>query len=81
MNGKTSEYLVISRGQWDENLSPEHIQDAIDKFYVWHDQLVEDGRMRPGQRLATEGKRVSKDSVTDGPFSEAKEDKCKIPIK
>ncbi len=35
-----SEYLVISRGQWDKDLSREEIQEAIDSFYVWHDRLV-----------------------------------------
>ena len=68
-----SEYLVISRGQWDKDLSPETIQDAIDRFYVWHDRLVAEGRMKSGQRLAREGKLVSKHTVTDGPFAEAKE--------
>ena len=75
MNKKTSlsEYLVISRGQWDEDVSREEIQNAIDKFYVWHDRLVDEGKMKAGQRLAREGKLVSKHSVTDGPFAEAKE--------
>jgi len=68
-----SEYLVISRGQWDKDLSPEKIQDAIDRFYVWHDRLVAEGKMKAGQRLAREGKLVSKHTVTDGPFAEAKE--------
>jgi len=68
-----SEYLVISRGQWDQGLPPERIQAAIDDFYAWHDRLVAEGKIRTGQRLAREGKRVSRDGVTDGPFSEAKE--------
>lgn len=68
-----SEYLVISRGQWDRDLPPERIQSAIDDFYAWHDRLVAEGRMKAGQRLAREGKMVSRDKVTDGPFSEAKE--------
>jgi len=33
-----SEYLVISRGQWDRDASQEKIQSAIDEFYVWHDR-------------------------------------------
>jgi hypothetical protein len=49
------------------------IQDAIDRFYEWKDRLVDEGRMRPGQRLAIEGKTVAKNMVTDGPFSECKE--------
>jgi hypothetical protein len=45
-----SEYLVISRGQWDKDLWREEIQNAIDKFYVWHGRLVSEGRMKAGQR-------------------------------
>jgi hypothetical protein len=72
-NDTLSEYLVISRGQWDTGLSQDEIQDAIDKFYLWVERLVDEGRMRRGQRLAKEGKTVWKDKVTDGPFAEAKE--------
>jgi hypothetical protein len=69
-----SEFLVISRGQWDKDASPEQIQGAIDQFYVWLDRLVGEGKMRTGQRLANEGKTVSRNGVvTDGPFGEAKE--------
>ena len=39
-----SEYLVISRGQWDKDLSREEIQNAIDQFYVWLGRLVDEGR-------------------------------------
>jgi hypothetical protein len=69
----SSEYLVLSRGQWDEHLSPEEIQAAIDDFYAWHGRLVDEGRMRPGSRLTREGKRLSRRAVVDGPFSESKE--------
>lgn len=69
----TTEYLVLSRGQWDEGLSPQQIQDAIDRFYAWHEKLTAEGRMKHGQRLAPERRLVSKHGVTDGPFSEAKE--------
>jgi hypothetical protein len=71
---KASEYLVISRGQWDEDRTPEEIQSAIDRFYVWIDRLVGEGKMKRGQRLGHQGKTVSKKHlVTDGPFGEAKE--------
>lgn len=69
----SSEYLVLSRGQWDAHLSPEEIQAAIDDFYAWHGQLVDEGRIRAGSRLTREGKRVSRQAVVDGPFSESKE--------
>lgn len=68
-----SEYLVISRGKWDEDKSPEQIQDAIDAFYVWHEQLVRAGKAKSGQRLAKESMLVSKLGVIDGPFAETKE--------
>lgn len=69
----TSEYLVISRGKWDENLPPETIQAAIDRFYEWHGAHVAAGTMKTGSRLMAETKLVSKRGILDGPFSETKE--------
>src|SRR5688572_780830 len=68
-----AEYLVISRGQWDKDLSREQIEAAIDGFYAWKDDLVRTGKMRSGHRLAREGKTVSSRMITDGPFGETKE--------
>ena len=69
-----SEYLVISRGKWDETASPQEIQGAIDEFYTWLDCMVHEGKMRTGQRLSHEGKTVARNNVvTDGPFGETKE--------
>jgi hypothetical protein len=69
-----SEYLVISRGQWDKDISREEIQKAIDDFYVWLARLINEGKMKTGQRLANRGKTVSRKKVaTDGPYGEAKE--------
>lgn len=68
-----TEYLVLSRGQWDASLPPEQIQGAIDRFYEWIGGHIEAGTMRPGQRLATPGVTVYRGKVTDGPFGEAKE--------
>jgi hypothetical protein len=68
-----SEYLVISRGQWNKDISREEIQNAIDQFYVWLGRLVDEGKMKTGQRLASTGKTVSRKNVTDGPFGETKE--------
>ena len=67
------EFLLLSRGRWDADKSPEEIQSAIDAFYAWHGQLVEQGKFKPGQRLATEAKLVTRERITDGPFTEAKE--------
>jgi hypothetical protein len=69
----SNEYLLLSRGQWDPGKSPEEIQAAIDAFYAWYDRLVAEGRFKPGQRLATGAKLVTRSGITDGPFTEAKE--------
>jgi hypothetical protein len=68
-----NEYLVLSRGQWDASSSKEEIQRAIDAFYIWHDRMVTDGKMKIGSRLMRNGKFVSRRAVTDGPYSETKE--------
>ncbi|MFH1818170.1 MAG: YciI family protein [Pseudomonadota bacterium] len=67
------DFLVLSRGKWDADKSPEEIQRVIDALYVWHDRLVQEGRLKPGQRLATQTKLVSRSGVMDGPYAEAKE--------
>ena len=70
----TAEYLVICRGQWDKTLSPDEIQSATEKFYIWYNRLINEGKMKPGQRLTSEGKTVGRKNVTtDGPFGESKE--------
>jgi hypothetical protein len=72
-NTSASEYLVISRGHWDQDKSPAEIQQAIDDFYTWHDSLADEKKMKAGQRLAIQAKTVSRHGITDGPFAEAKE--------
>jgi hypothetical protein len=75
MNAKAplSEYLVLSRGQWDASASKDDIQRAIDEFYVWHERMIADGKMKTGHRLMKEGKFVSRRTMRDGPYSEARE--------
>lgn len=68
-----TEYLLLSRGQWDPAKSKEEIQTAIDDFYAWHEKLVAEGKFKSGQRLATGGVVVSHDVIMDGPFTESKE--------
>jgi hypothetical protein len=63
-----SEYLVISRGQWDKDLSRQEIQNAIDQFYVWLGRLVDEGKMKTGQRLREHGKNGFKKSGDGRPF-------------
>ena len=68
-----SDYLLLSRGQWDPDAPKEQIEEAIDRFYVWYEQLVEQGTFKRGSRLARDGKVVSRQGVVDGPFAETKE--------
>jgi hypothetical protein len=69
-----TEFLVISRGQWDTNLSRNEKQNVIEQFYAWLDQLVDQGKMKRGQRLTYDGKTIGrKSAITDGPFGESKE--------
>ena len=70
---RPNEYLVLSRGQWDASSSKEEIQHAIDASYTWHDRMVADGKMKTGSRLMRNGKLVAGRTVTDGPYSETKE--------
>jgi hypothetical protein len=74
MSAQTSDYLVLSRGQWDKDAAKEDIETAIQKFYEWYEQNLQNGRMKPGSRLSTDVAMVSKSGiVTDGPFGEGKE--------
>ncbi len=68
-----NEYLVISRGQWDEAASQPDVQRTIEAFYAWYERNLELGTMKPGSRLTEEGRVVSKSATTDGPFAETKE--------
>ena len=68
-----NEYLVLSRGRWDASASKQDIQGAIDAFYVWHEGMVANGKMRTGSRLMKDARFVSGHAVNDGPYSEAKE--------
>jgi len=70
----TVEYLVISRGQWDKTLSQDEIQSVTEKFHIWYNRLINEGKMKPGQGLRSEGKTVAgKNVISDGPFGESKE--------
>ena len=74
MKEASSEYLVLSRGQWDKGASKEEIEAAIVRFYDWLAQNITAGKMKTGSRLSRERAVVSKRGiVTDGAFGESKE--------
>lgn len=68
-----NDYLVLSRGQWDADASPQAVQAAIDAFYVWYEQGLAQGRLKPGSRLEPGARIVARGLITDGPFAETKE--------
>lgn len=55
-----NEYLLLSRGRWDAGKSAEQIQSAIDDFHAWYDRMICEGRFKPGRRLATEARLVTR---------------------
>src|ERR1700737_2466702 len=70
------DYLLIFRGGLDiKNAPPEQVQQAMQKWRNWMDQLAKQGRSSGGQRLTKNGAVLhgSKKQISDGPFAEAKE--------
>ncbi|HBJ87754.1 MAG TPA: hypothetical protein DDZ88_28640 [Verrucomicrobiales bacterium] len=70
----TSDFLLLSRGQWDKNSDKADIETAIGQFYTWYEANIEKGRFKPGSRLTMDAALVTRDGIrTDGPFAEGKE--------
>ena len=72
--GHKSDFLLLSRGKWDEASSKADIEAAIGKFYAWYEANLANGSFKPGSRLTTDAALVTRDGIrTDGPFAEGKE--------
>ena len=70
----TSDFLLLSRGQWDPASDKADIESAIDQFYQWYEANLETGIFKRGSRLTTAAALVSREGMrTDGPFAEGKE--------
>ncbi|MCB1278426.1 YciI family protein [Prosthecobacter sp.] len=70
----SSEYLLLSRGQWDKASSKADIEAAIDQFYTWYEANLAKGVFKPGSRLTMDAALVTREGIrTDGPFAEGKE--------
>lgn len=73
-------FMVILHGvpgNWQE-LSPDDVQKKVAGYQSWMTEIRSSGRYVSGEKLADEGgKRLTRQkerlSVTDGPYSEAKE--------
>lgn len=73
----TGEYMVLFRAiGWQDNLSPEEMQQIMTRTMAWFDRLGREGKMKAAQPLFEEGKVITGKGgrhVADGPFAESKE--------
>lgn len=61
---------------WQDNLSPEELQQIMTRTMAWFDRLAREGKMKAAQPLFEEGKVITGKGgrhVADGPFAESKE--------
>jgi len=74
-----SQFILFIRGGSDlsENLSPEQIQEAIERYSTWARNLRAEGKLVSAEKLKdNEGLLLSTKNgqvVVDGPFAETKE--------
>lgn len=73
-------YMLLLHDRTDgfAAMSPEEMQQVIQKYMAWGDRLRTEGILRDGQKLTDEPGRVIRSHngpprVTDGPYSETKE--------
>lgn len=70
---------VRSEPGGDDDLSPEEIQQIIERYHAWGMRLAEQNRLVLGEKLRDDTGRVVRGAagggmaVTDGPFAEGKE--------
>ncbi|HEV2735746.1 MAG TPA: YciI family protein, partial [Longimicrobiaceae bacterium] len=70
-------FLHESPAAW-AGVSPEEMQQVIEKYRAWSEGLAAAGKMVDGHKLADEGgrtlsRRGGETAVTDGPYLEARE--------
>jgi hypothetical protein len=70
-------YMLIFRGtDWYKGLSPEEMQQVVDRWMAWFQRLTAEGIAVAGNPLEQTGKIVSGKNgrvISDGPFAESKE--------
>lgn len=68
-------FMFLFRGGLDpETASPEEMQQNMEKWFAWVDELKQKGIYSSGEPLLPGGKTLRKNNVvTDGPFAESKE--------
>jgi hypothetical protein len=68
-------YLYLFRGGDMRSMSPQQMQENMDKWRAWIGELAKKDLYKGGEPLAPEGRQLvgSKQTVTDGPFGETKD--------
>ena len=73
----TGEYMLLFRGpHWDQGLSTDELQNAMDNVMAWFEGLNQRGKVKGAQPLGAQGRTISGTNgrfVVDGPFTETKE--------
>jgi hypothetical protein len=75
MNHETQHgHLLLFRGtHWHRGLAPEEIQRIMADWTAWFDDLQTRGMITAASPLERDGRIVTGESPTDGPFTESKE--------
>ncbi len=74
-----AQFMLLMRGSSAgfARMSPEEIQQAIERYNAWAQSLMRQGRLKGGEKLLDDGVRVVRQEkgkiVVDGPFPETKE--------
>ena len=68
-------FLYVFRGGANVGASPQQMQEHMQKWAAWIQQLSKTGNFKAGDPLEAEGKVIKgrKKVVTDGPYAEAKD--------
>jgi hypothetical protein len=78
MAKQTNDFLYLFRGGADpKKMSPEQMQQNMNKWFAWMGELRAKGKLKAGEPLGDEGKVLSGKGgsvVKDGPFVEGKEE-------
>jgi hypothetical protein len=70
-----ADFIYLFRGGRTQESSPEQMQQEMQKWRVWIDELGKKGHFKAGEPLDRTGKVVTgkQKVVTDGPYAEAKD--------
>ncbi len=72
-----SQFILFFHGRSNAapNLTPEQMQQAIERYSRWADSLRKQGKLVSGEKLADGGRMVQSmnSKIVDGPFTETKE--------